>query len=71
MCVTASVKVCLSSPGIGYCKAVEFRPVKRFQKHVPEHRVKLLPSPDRAQCLGADGVFCCIIIYSGLPVPLE
>ncbi|CAL8257967.1 unnamed protein product [Gadus morhua 'NCC'] len=39
---TASVKVCLSFPGIGYCKTVEFRPVKRFQKHVPEHRLWLM-----------------------------
>ncbi|KAK0151426.1 Interleukin-17 receptor C [Merluccius polli] len=36
------IKVCLSSPGTGYCKAVEFRPDQRFQKHVPEPKMWLM-----------------------------
>ncbi|CAL8367672.1 unnamed protein product [Lota lota] len=40
--IQALVKVCLSSPGTGYCKAVEFRPDERFQKYVPENKMWLI-----------------------------
>ena len=71
--ITASVKVCLSSPGTEYCKPVEFRLVQRFQKYVPERKVKLLPSPDRAQALmGVSAVSSFNqVIYSIHPIPIE